>query len=122
MTNQDLIKKFLNGFNNPAQIQESLDLLADDYKFKDPTMELHSKTEFLVTAQELGKILTGVEIIRIAENDEWVTVLYNFKSNIKGLENNIGSEWFRIENGLIRESQLVYDATEWRKVFAQMKD
>ena len=117
MTNTKIVKTFLGGFNNPEQLPESIDLLVEDYKFKDPSMEYGSKVEFLVAAQELGKILTGVEIIKIAENGEWVAVLYNFKSDIKGLENNFGSEWFRIENGLIQESQLVYDATEWRKVF-----
>jgi len=120
MTNTKIVKTFLAGFNNPEQLPESIALLADNYKFKDPIVEYQSKEEFLVAAQELGKILTGVDIINIAENGEWVAVLYNFKSDIKGLENNFGSEWFRLENGLIQESQLVYDATEWRKVFAQM--
>ncbi|PKH52059.1 hypothetical protein CXF68_15755 [Tenacibaculum sp. Bg11-29] len=121
MTNTKIVETFLSGFNSPEKLSESIALLADDYRFKDPTKENNSKAEFLVTAQELGKVLTGVEIIKVAENGESVAVLYNFKSDVKGLENNFGSEWFRIENGLIKESQLVYDATEWRKVFAKKK-
>lgn len=30
MTNQEIVTKFLNGFNDPEEIQESLALLADD--------------------------------------------------------------------------------------------
>ncbi len=122
MTNIKIVEIFLSGFNNPKKLPEAIALLADDYKFKDSTKENHSKAEFLETAKELVKVLTGIEIIKMAENNESVADLYNFKSNIEGLENNLGSEWFRIENGLIKESQLVYDATKWWKVFAQMKD
>ncbi len=120
MNNTEIVSTFLAGFSNPEKLPESIALLADNYHFKDPIMEHHSKAEFLVTAKELGKVLTGVEVIRMAENKEWVGVVYNFKSNIPGLENNIGSEWFRVENGMIQESHLIFDATEWRQVFAKM--
>ena len=43
MTNEEIVTKFLNGFNNPEEIQESLALLADDYRFKNPMVELNSK-------------------------------------------------------------------------------
>lgn len=122
MTKTEIVQTFLRGFDQPEEINASIALLADNYQFKDPTVERNSKVEFLETAKELAKILTGVEIIRIAENEAWVSVFYNFKSNIKGLENNYGCEWFRVEDGLIQESQLVYDASEWRKVFAQMSN
>jgi predicted SnoaL-like aldol condensation-catalyzing enzyme len=120
MTNQQIVEKFLDGFNNPAQIQESLSLLADDYKFKNPMVELNSKTEFIALAQEIGAVLTGVNIIKTTQNGDWVAVLYEFKSSISGLESNIASEWFRIENGIIKESHLIYDASKWRKVYEQM--
>ena len=121
MTNQEIVKKFLNGFNNPAQIQESLDLLADDYKFKNPMVELNSKTEFIALAQEIGAVITELNIINISENDNWVATFYDFKSSIPGLESNIASEWFRLENGIIKESHLIYDTSEWRKFYAKMK-
>ena len=50
MTNHEIAKKFLSGFNNPAQIQESFALLAEDYKFKNPMVELNSKTEFMYSS------------------------------------------------------------------------
>ena len=100
---------------------ESLVLLADTYKFKGPIVQYNSKTEFIAAAKELGKILTGVQILKIAENGNTVGIMYNFKSDIPHLENNIGSEWFLTENGLIQESELVFDATEWRKIFAANK-
>ena len=122
MTNQETVVKFLDGFNNPEKIQESLALLADDYKFKNPMVELNSKTEFITLAVEMGKILTGVKLISAAENGEWVSVIYEFHSSIPGLERNMASEWFRLENGRIQESTLIYDASEWRKVYAKMNE
>ncbi len=120
MTNQEIVKTFLSGFNDPGKIQESLALLADDYTFKNPMVELHSKNEFMVLAQEMGKVLTGVNVIRAAEDGNWVATYYVFTSSIPGLESNVASEWFRVEEGRIRESHLIYDASEWRKVYEQM--
>ncbi len=122
MTNQEIVTKFLNGFNNPEEIQESLALLADDYRFKNPMVELNSKEEFTVLAKQIGAVITGIEIINIAENGNWIAVFYDFKSSAKGLESNIGTEWFRIEDGLIKESNLIYDTAEWRNFYAQMKE
>lgn len=120
MTNQEVVQQFLNGFNNPAEIQASLNLLADDYKFKNPMLELNSKAEFIALAQEIGAVLTGVNVIGTAENGDWVATFYEFKSSIPGLESNMASEWFRLENGIIKESHLIYDASEWRKIYEQM--
>ena len=70
--NTQTVSQFLAGFNDPSKIQEALSLLATDYHFQNPMVELHSKAEFIALAQEIGKVLTGVEIIRIAAQGEWV--------------------------------------------------
>lgn len=121
MANQEIVKKFLNGFNNPEQIQESLDLLADDYKFQNPMVKLNSKAEFIALAKEIGAVLTGLNVINTSENGDWVATIYDFKSSIPGLESNTASEWFRLENGIIKESHLIYDTSEWRKFYEKMK-
>ncbi|MEN0051609.1 MAG: nuclear transport factor 2 family protein [Bacteroidota bacterium] len=121
ITNQEIVEKFLNGFNDSSKIGASLALLAEDYHFKNPMVQLNSKAEFIALAQEMGKVLTAVNVIRISENNDWVSVFYEFKSSIPGLESNLGTEWFRVENGIIKESHLIYDASEWRKVYAQME-
>ncbi|WP_432412479.1 nuclear transport factor 2 family protein [Rasiella sp. SM2506] len=121
MTNQEIVTTFLNGFNDSTQIQKSLDLLADDYKFKNPMVALNSKAEFIKLAQEIGAVITGINIINISENENWVATFYEFKSSIPGLESNIASEWFKVEDGIIKESHLIYDTSEWRKFYAQMK-
>jgi len=122
MNNTETVEKFLNGFNNPEEIMASLALLADDYKFKNPMVELHTKAAFIALAQEMGKVLTGVNLIHISQEGDWVATYYEFTSSIPGLESNYGSEWFRVEHGLIRESHLIYDASEWQKVYAQMSN
>ncbi|GAA4886778.1 hypothetical protein GCM10023311_07770 [Flaviramulus aquimarinus] len=122
MTNQEIVTKFLNGFNDSTQIKKSLDLLADDYKFKNPMVALNSKAEFIKLAQEIGAVITRINIINISENGNWVATFYEFKSSIPGLKSNIASEWFKVENGIIKESHLIYDTSEWRKFYAQMKE
>lgn len=117
MTNQDIVTKFLNGFNDPTKIQESFALLADNYQFKNPIVSLNSKIEFIELAKQIGAVVTGIEIINTATNDNWVAVSYNFKSAIPGLESNLATEWFRVEDGLIIQSQLIYDTVGWRKLY-----
>ncbi len=121
MSNKAIVEKFLDGFNHPEKIQESLALLADNYKFKNPMVTLNSKAEFIALAQEISQVLTGVNIIQAAENGDWVGVYYEFKSSIPGLESNMATEWFKLKDGIIQESHLIYDASEWRKVYAAME-
>jgi predicted SnoaL-like aldol condensation-catalyzing enzyme len=118
--NQTIVRTFLEGFNDPAKIGASLELLADDYHFTNPMVQLKSKAAFIGLAKEMGKVLTGVKLIRIADDGEWVAAYYEFHSSLPGLEVNTATEWFRIEKGLIKESILLYDASEWRKVYEQM--
>jgi predicted SnoaL-like aldol condensation-catalyzing enzyme len=120
MSNQEIVERFLEGFNDPTKIQGSLDLLTEDYQFKNPMVELNSKAAFIQLAQEMGKVLTGVKIIRIIKNDDWVAVFYEFKSSIPGVQSNMATEWFRLEDGMIKESHLIYDASEWRKIYEKM--
>lgn len=121
MSNADTVRTFLNGFNDPAQIQTSFDLLADDYAFKNPMVELKSKAEFIPLAQSIGAALTGLEVVHVVEKGEWVAAYYVFKSEIPGVEENPATEWFRVEDGVIKESHLIYDASQWRKVYAAME-
>lgn len=121
LSNQEIVEKFLAGFNDSSQIQESLALLADDYKFKNPMVQLHSKAEFMALAQEIGKVLTGVNLIHCYTNGDWVATYYEFKSSILGLESNWASEWFKVKDGIIQESHLIYDASDWRKLYNQME-
>ena len=122
MENKTIVSTFLNGFNDPSKINESLNLLSDNYRFKNPMVELNSKTEFIALAKDIGAVLTGVEILNISTNENWVSVLYIFKSSIPGVESNLATEWFKIEDNLITESHLIYDASEWRKISAQMEE
>lgn len=122
MTQQEVVEKFLAGFNDPSKIQESLALLADDYQFTNPMVQLQSKAEFVALAQEMGQILTGVNLIRSSEDGNWVATLYEFRSSVPGLESNIATEWFKVEDGIIQESRLIYDASKWRLVYEQMEE
>ena len=122
MTKEVIVTTFLRGFDEPSKISESLDLLANNYHFTSPTDQNNSKAEFIEATKELAQILTGLKINKIAVSGDWVVVNYTFKSSIKGLESSVGNEWFRVKNGQIQESHLIYDASEWRKFFATLRE
>lgn len=121
MSNEDTVRTFLTGFNDPAALDASFALLADDYTFENPMVQTHSKAEFIPLARGISAALTEVEILHVAETGDWVAAFYLFKSEIPGVEVNRATEWFRVRDGLIRESHLVYDASQWRKVYAEME-
>ena len=85
-------------------------------------VELSSKEEFILLAKLIGPVITVIEIRNIPEDGDQIAISYKFKSSVKGLESNTGTEWFRIEDRLIQESNLIYDTADWRKLFAQMKE
>ena len=120
MKNQEIVQTFLKGFNNPSQIQVSLDLLVDDYKFTNPMVQLNNKSEFIELAGQIGAVVTSIEVLRIIEGENWVSTLYKFTTEIPGLESTIGSEWFKIHDEKIVESYLIYDTSEWRKFYATL--
>ncbi|MEM6261532.1 MAG: nuclear transport factor 2 family protein [Bacteroidota bacterium] len=121
-SNKQIVQQFLEGFNDPTKIHASLELLADDYHFSNPVVSLTSKEAFIGLAQQIGEALTGVNILRMSQQGEWVAVWYEFTSDIPGVESNMATEWFRLESGKIKESCLIYDASEWRKVYARMQE
>lgn len=121
MTNRETVITFLNGFNDPSKIKASMKLLADNYKFKNPMVELSSKAEFIGLAQEIGTVLKGIKILNTAEEGEWVAAYYEFTSSLPNVEKNLATEWFRFEDGLIQESHLIYDASEWRKIYQELE-
>ncbi len=45
--NSKIVETFLAGFNHPSKIEVSLGLLADDYKFKNPLVQLENKAQFI---------------------------------------------------------------------------
>lgn len=120
MNRAEIVTTFLEGFNNPSKIQASLNLLADDYHFTNPIMETHSKAEFVELAKKIGEVVKGLQIIATAESPDWVATFYEFQTELPGLEKTDASEWFSVVDGKIKESYLVYDATEWRKLYAQL--
>lgn len=120
MTNTETVTAFLEGFNDPSKIQTSLDLLAEDYHFTNPIMETHSKAEFVKLAKKIGQVVTGLQIIATAESTDWVATFYAFQTDVQRVERTDASEWFRFVDGKIKESYLVYDASEWRRLYAQM--
>lgn len=119
MTNKEIVTKFLEGFNDPNQLDGALTLLAKDYCFNGPMSNASNREEFTIIAKQLSALLKGLKVLRIMEDGDWVSVGYEFYTDLPDLERTHGSEWFMLENELIKESHLVYDATGFNKLYEQ---
>lgn len=120
MNRTKIVTTFLEGFNDPAKLQASLDLLAEDYHFTNPVIETHSKVEFIKLAKKIATVVTGVRVIATADSSDRIATFYEFQTEIPGMEKTDASEWFSVVDGKIKESYLIYDATKWRKLYSQM--
>lgn len=120
MTHIEIVKTFLEGFSDPSTIQTSIDLLAEDYHFTNPIAETYNKAEFIKLAHKIGELIKSLQVIAVADSPDWIATFYEFQTEIPGIERTDASEWFSVVEGKIKESYLVYDATEWRKIYAQM--
>lgn len=118
-SNKEIVKEFLTGFNKSSQLQQSLNLLSENYKFKNPIVKLNSKEEFEQLATKINAIVHNIQVLNIAENNNWVAVSYNFETSIPGLEDNLATEWFKLKDGIIVESQLIYDTIKWRELYTK---
>ena len=120
MTNKEIAEAYLNAFNTKDHATMR-SLVHDDFSFHGPLMQHDSADSFFAAMQGMGDMFAGLQLHGTAQDGDWVGSYYIFKSTVPGLEETHTSEWFNIIDGKIKTSYVVYDATKWREVMAQME-
>ncbi len=119
MTNTAIVKQYLEAFGN-KDMETARKLVADSFKFNGPMQQHESANAFFEAMEGFVPMVAGIDLVGTAENGEWVGTYYNFRATVPGLENTTTSEWFRVADGKIQESHLVFDASNWRKMMENM--
>ncbi|MGL4768115.1 MAG: nuclear transport factor 2 family protein [Formosimonas sp.] len=116
-TNQDIVIEYLTAFGN-KDFATVRSLLADNFTFEGPLMQASSADEFVGMMQGFKDTLDGIDLYGTAQDGDWVGSYYIFKTFIPTVERTVTSEWFKLENGKIVASYLVFDATKWQPIMA----
>ena len=107
MSNSEIVRSYLLCWGKQDMI-EAKKLLSEDCTFSDPFVGYSIPTEkFLSATKAFVKTIRDIEIISILENDLHVGTYYSLTTD--QFPKLYFSEWFKIENGKIKEGHLLYD-------------
>ena len=106
-TSIDIVREYLLCWGK-RDMASARKYLSEYCCFSDPFSPTRlSAEEFLESAKSFIKTIEAMNIISIAENEDWVGAYYSVKTRL--VPEMFFSEWFKIEDGKITEGHLVYD-------------
>ncbi|MBI5064062.1 MAG: nuclear transport factor 2 family protein [Desulfatitalea sp.] len=107
MTHTDIVREYLICWGK-RDMAAARKYLSETCSFSDPFSPKRLSTEeFLESAKSFISSIKAMNIISIAENGDWVGAYYSVKTGL--VPEMVFSEWFRIEDGKIKEGNLIYD-------------
>jgi len=117
MNNSETVRAYLSCWGK-RDMDGARKLLADECTFTDPSLgESLQADDFFAKTEAFVETIRSVEIVSVLEDDEFVGALYCLTT--EQFPKFWFSEWFKVENGKIKEGRLLYDThplwVAWRK-------
>lgn len=110
MANLRLMKQFINIFDT-QQLNDLHDILADDFYFKSPKVEIFGKQNYIQYAKDSGSVFT-TDLVKLYEQEENVYVheyiVTMFDSQVRLNDPIYVVEHVKIRDGLIASSIIDY--------------
>jgi limonene-1,2-epoxide hydrolase len=92
-------------------------LLQDNLEFRGPIDTFHRADEYLHAIQKLSAIVEGVDILRVFEDGNEVSVFCDLKTKTVGTA--FVAEWYKVKDGKIASVRVVFDARPFAAMFAK---
>jgi limonene-1,2-epoxide hydrolase len=92
-------------------------LLQDNLEFQGPIDTFHKADDYLHAIQKLSAIVEGVDILKVFEDGNDVSLFYNLKT--KNVGTSFVAEWYKVKDGRIASVHAVFDARPFAAVFAK---
>jgi len=109
MKDDRMIANYLLGYNHEETMEESFGLLDDSYEFRSPEVCLGSKRDFKRWMSVASKLLYRLELLEVVQGEGMTVALYMVMFEIPLYKSMLVTEWFRLDNGKILSSRLLYD-------------
>ena len=108
----DYLSAFTSGDMEAAQ-----SLIADDFSFAGPMLQVTGKEEFFAGASQLLPIMRGYRMLRQWEDGDEVCSIYEFKIETPAAAGAIVmTEWCKVREERLASSRLVFDTAAFNKL------
>ena len=99
MSSQELVLKFWNSWQHPADWNEMRSYLADDYKFDAGIFQCDNADQAVAIAQ-MGNPWREVKLLEVISQDDQVAIIYQGTDTVSGAQYRV-SEFLKVANGKI---------------------
>jgi ketosteroid isomerase-like protein len=107
---------YLNAFWS-GDMEAARGLVADDFSFRGPFVQVEGKDAFFASAAGLIPIIRGYRMLRQWGDGEDVCSYYEFDVEAPGGKGSVqAAEWSRVRDGRLASSRLVFDTAAFRKL------
>ncbi len=108
----DYLSAFTSGDMDTAR-----SLIADDFSFAGPMLQVTGKEEFFAGASQLLPIMRGYRMLRQWEDGDEVCSIYEFKVETPAAAGAIVmTEWCKVREGQLASSRLVFDTAAFNEL------
>src|SRR5713226_3486543 len=105
---KDVALSYLKAFET-KDVNKIKSLLHANGTFKGPMKTYHSADEFVAELRNFIPITKSVRIRRVFVDGNEVSVTYDYATIIPSIPVMSMSEWFKVEDGKIREQEIIYN-------------
>ncbi len=113
MSNTDIVKRFAQAFFD-KDIDTVKELVAENYSFKGPMMEMNSREELIAFIENLPFEVTEINSSYIEQGNQVVKICRD-DFTVPPIGTQDMCEVFTFENGKIVKAQLFYDTAPFPK-------
>ena len=92
-------------------------LLQDNLEFRGPIDSFHKAEDYLHAIQKLSAIVEGVDILKVFEDGNDVSLFCDLKTKTVGT--SFVAEWYKVNDGKIASVHVVFDARPFAAMFAK---
>ncbi len=108
----DYLSAFTSGDMKTAQ-----SLVADDFTFDGPMMQVEGKKAFFAGTTQLAPISRGFKMLRQFEDGDEVCSIYEFEVGSPATPGSVlMTEWCTVRDGQLASSKLVFDTAAFGKL------
>jgi ketosteroid isomerase-like protein len=109
VSSAQVFRDYLDRFT-AGDLQGAGDLLAEDFSFSGPMLEVEGRDAFLAGASGLAPIVRGNQMLRQWEDGEEVCSVYEFKVETPAGAGSIPmTEWVHVRDGKLLSARLIFD-------------
>jgi len=90
-------------------------LVQDNLEFRGPFDTFHRADDYLHALQKLSAIVEGVDILKVFEDENDVSLFCDLKTKTVGT--SFVAEWYKLKDGKIASVRVVFDARPFAAMF-----